>query len=168
MILITPAIDFRVRYSTGRLESIGTTALAQVDEIDLDRFRSKLMDKLGWSSELCEDVEDRYRMFLALMLLYPGKDIVPTPEIDEFWHAHILDTVAYHRDCDLLFGSYQHHAPSFPDDAPEEEEKLRVGSDVTRQLYLVHFGVEPWFDAEICNCQDETSGDKAQSLPAAQ
>src|SRR4029453_17770742 len=103
---MTLATDFRARYSAGRLESIGGAALAQVAEIDLARFRAKLMDKLGWSADLWEEGEERYRMFLALMLLYPDKEIVPTPHIDEFWHAHILDTVAYHRDCDQLFGSY--------------------------------------------------------------
>jgi hypothetical protein len=103
-------------------------------------------------------------MFLALMLLYPDKEIVPTPHIDEFWHAHILDTVAYHRDCDQLFGSYQHHFPSFPDDPPEEENKLRVGSDLTRQLYLLHFGIEPWTDEEISNFRQTASNANSPAL----
>ena len=44
-------------------------------------------------------------------MLYPTKRIVPTLTIDEFWHAHILDTRAYMADCKALFGKYMHHYP---------------------------------------------------------
>jgi hypothetical protein len=31
--------------------------------------------------------------------------------VDKFWHQHILDTVGYARDCQLMFGYFLHHNP---------------------------------------------------------
>ena len=123
-------------------------ALARVSGLDLARIRPELMSKLGWSAALCDIVEDRYRKFLALMLLYPNRPLAPTTFIDEFWHAHILDTRAYHRDCDRLFGSYLHHRPSYIVDSPERWDALSEGFAVTVELYRVHFKIDPWTEQE--------------------
>lgn len=77
-----------------------------------------------------------YKNFLLLFKLYPGESLVPTREIDEFWHAHILYTKKYHRDCISIFGHYLHHEPAMPGDNPE---KLVQGFLKTKQLYLTHF-----------------------------
>jgi hypothetical protein len=55
--------------------------------------------------------EQEYRRFLALHLAFPDSDIVPCKLVDTIWHQHILDTRAYHEDCDAIFGSYLHHPP---------------------------------------------------------
>ena len=34
---------------------------------------------------------------------------VPTIDIDLFWHQHILDTRAYAKDCQKVFGQFLHH-----------------------------------------------------------
>lgn len=56
-----------------------------------------------------------YRRYLALRLLHPDREIVPTGgrsrEVDKIWHMHILDTRRYHTDCQAIFGEYLHHAP---------------------------------------------------------
>ena len=67
--------------------------------------------KRSWSTEHVNDVEAHYRRFLALKMVYRGRLICPTDEIGAFWHAHILDTRAYERDCHALFGQYLHHYP---------------------------------------------------------
>jgi hypothetical protein len=122
-------------------------ALARVASVDLFRLRPGLMQKLGWSGALCGTVEDRYRKFLALMLLYPKGPLVPTGFIDEFWHAHILDTRAYHADCDRLFGHYIHHRPQHID-SHESSERLRDGFAITAKLYRMHFQIDPWTEEE--------------------
>lgn len=68
-------------------------------------------DGLGWPKEKVIIVENCYRMFLFLCRKYPSQRIVPTKEIDDFWHAHILDTKKYIRDCKIVFRRYLHHFP---------------------------------------------------------
>jgi hypothetical protein len=45
--------------------------------------------------------------------------------VDEIWHQHILDTHAYHRDCDAIFGSYLHHFPYFGMRGDADAQALR-------------------------------------------
>jgi hypothetical protein len=56
-------------------------------------------------------VIDHYCHFLCLMDLYPDRALVPTPMLDQVWHAHILDTSRYRRDCLALFGRFIDHQP---------------------------------------------------------
>ena len=37
---------------------------------------------------------------------------MPTSEVDEFWHQHILNTWQYASDCQKLTGGFVHHFPS--------------------------------------------------------
>jgi hypothetical protein len=55
----------------------------------------KLQDEkegLGRTREKAEKVEVWYRRFLTLNAKYPNASLVPTHDIDAFWHQHILDT----------------------------------------------------------------------------
>ena len=74
-------------------------AVARVSQLDFTLLKRKLMEERAWTSEYCDDVESLYRQFLALNAIYPDRKICPTGPVDEFWHAHILDTRAYEREC---------------------------------------------------------------------
>ncbi len=58
------------------------------------------------------------------------------------WHAHILDTMAYHKDCQYLFGRYIHHYPYFGVRSEEDRENLEKAYSNTQKLYLIEFGEE--------------------------
>jgi hypothetical protein len=75
------------------------------DDLDLSSVRKRVK---GFHPLLAEQ---EYRTFLTLYQQNPGKSVSPTPAADAFWHAHILDTLKYHRDCLALFGSFLHHVP---------------------------------------------------------
>jgi hypothetical protein len=77
-----------------------------------------------------------YKNFLLLIKKHLPTLLVPTREIDEFWHNHILYTRNYLKDCKHIFGHYLHHEPASPD---EEPEKLIEGFLRTKQLYLEEF-----------------------------
>lgn len=83
-----------------------------------------------------------YRNFLYLCKKYKprGHKIVPSEEIDEFWHNHILDTRKYHKDCMKIFGAYQHHYPYFGMDKKSTLKDLNRLFDVTQELYFKEFG----------------------------
>jgi len=62
-----------------------------------------------WSISKTKKMEKLYKKFLYLSLLYPDKMLVPTKDLDEYWHHHILDTQKYYSDCMNMFGAIFHH-----------------------------------------------------------
>ena len=119
-------------------------AMARVAELDFTMLKRKLALQKGWSDEFIAEVEQFYRQFLTLKLVYPNKKIAPTPTIDEFWHAHILDTHAYMADCKALFGRYLHHYPyASRNDMFERMLSQKVHKEM-RESFLQHFGVDPY------------------------
>lgn len=110
--------------------------------LDLADVKRRLCDSEGegWSPEVADLVEQRYKRFLYLgeQLDFPA---VPTRDIDTMFHAHILHTRQYMADCDRLFGHYIHHTPA-PAGAKENLE-MRRQFDRTEAAYRETFG-EPY------------------------
>jgi hypothetical protein len=77
-----------------------------------------------------------YKNFLFLQKKHAPLCLVPTREMDEFWHNHILYTRNYLHDCLQIFGHYLHHEPALPHEGAEKllEDFLR-----TKQFYLEEF-----------------------------
>jgi hypothetical protein len=118
-------------------------AIAQVRNLDFAMLRKKLMEDKHWTEEYCREVEDLYRKFLALNIRYPGRKICPTGPIDDFWHAHILDTAAYASDCERLFGNFLHHFPYFGMRGPDDRQALESAFQDSMNLFVLHFGIDP-------------------------
>lgn len=118
--------------------------------LDLDRFLAKLQDPhatrpLSEAEALAALHE--YREFLTLRIENPNVELVPTPLADLAWHAHILDTEAYHRDCLQLFGHYLHHKPRFMDDDDHENALMDEYAALTASIWSERFGSAPSWDA---------------------
>jgi len=114
--------------------------VAAIESLDLEQVKLKLMHPEageGWSREVVDALESDYKRFLTLHAKYPDTEIVPSREIDEFWHAHILDTMKYADDCERTFGYFLHHMPSV---------EVRSGEQTT-ELYKKEFGVNAATDA---------------------
>lgn len=90
-----------------------------------------------WTREDAEKCCQLYKNFLYLQKKHAGEVLVPTREIDEFWHNHILYTKKYFEDCQSIFGYYLHHMPASP-----KEEMVQLAEDFlrTKQYYLAEFG----------------------------
>lgn len=134
-------------------------AVSRVAALDFTMLRRKLEEEHGWTKEHLNEVEDLYRKFLALNLLYPERKICPTGPIDDFWHAHILDTRAYAEDCDRLFGRFLHHFPYFGMRGPEDRQALESTFTESRELFVTHFGVDP------CSGESQARGCAPQRCP---
>ena len=116
---------------------------AGIDALDLDAIKIKLLDKRegkGWSREYADQVEIAYKRFLFLSVKYSGSPIIPTLDIDAFWHYHILDTMKYAEDCQNTFGFFLHHFPYIGLRGEEDAQNLQKASSVTRALYEKEFG----------------------------
>ena len=119
--------------------------LHQIDQLDFQRIKHKLMvseNQEKWTFEQCEEAEREYKRFLTLIKLNPGVRIVPTKQMDKFWHQHILDTVAYERDCNEVFGFFLHHFPYFGIYGTEDKANLAKTFEITKQLYRETFAEE--------------------------
>lgn len=89
-----------------------------------------------WLPSEAQQCAQLYKNFLWLCKKHGAEALVPTREIDEFWHNHILFTRRYQRDCQHIFGAYLHHEPSSPDEDPQA---LIRAFTHTKALYLSEF-----------------------------
>lgn len=132
-------------------------ALARVVELlDLTMVRRKLMEpEEGTPATEAElnAMERDYRRFLALHLSHPEAVIVPTKLVDEMWHRHILDTAAYRRDCQAIFGRFLDHFPYFGMRGEEDAQALDDAFAATLELWERAFGDLPAGDQQAGRCR---------------
>jgi len=109
-------------------------AKRHVKHLDLRPVQAKVIEKLGWSADQAESVEQEYRRFLYALTQKGRGEIIspPSKEVDEFWHQHILDTRKYRDDCQKLFGHYMDHIPALTSAQQAEADERR------RRVYAEH------------------------------
>ena len=131
-------------------------AWLRVEKIDLAAINHKLMmDHPGhWTDEAVQRAEYFYRRFLVLHAMYPLEDLVPTKQIDEYWHQHILDTRKYADDCEFLFGEFLHHDPYFGIHGEEDRLRNKQSFAWTQALWQSAFGEALLGDANPCKSTD--------------
>ncbi len=89
-----------------------------------------------WTMDNATACLQLYKNFLLLTKKHWPQSLVPTRQIDEFWHNHILYTQNYFNDCQQIFGHYLHHLPASPDEDPDQLVKAFSN---TKQLYFAEF-----------------------------
>lgn len=155
-VAVTPAMLDQVGYDGGR-EAVLAAALKRkaglIQALDLSKIMKKVAEKLGWTAERAVSAERRYRQFLYMGLKYPGAPMVPDKDIDEVWHAHILDTKRYVADCEAIFGRFIHHVPNYGERGSKEKGAVKVFNS----LWQHEFGT-PLFEG-VRDCQ--SMGDEA-------
>ena len=113
-----------------------------IRSLDLSPIKFKLVvshDGPMWSRTKTDEIEFLYRAFLQLNLENPNVVIVPTKEVDEFWHNHILDTRKYAEDCDSIFGRFLHHFPYLGLRGDADEAALGIAFSDTCALFETRF-----------------------------
>jgi hypothetical protein len=131
---------------------------SKIDKLDLEPIKFKLMNRHSEHSltlDQCDDIEKLYKMFLKLCHLYPSSGIVPTEQIDGFWHMHILDTTKYLEDCQNVFGYFLHHYPYLGLRGANDEIVLEKSFEQTRALFEEHFGVKLCESDDAASCRDD-------------
>ncbi|MHA3013872.1 Glycine-rich domain-containing protein-like [Cupriavidus necator] len=122
-----------------------------IDALDFSRMKAKLLHQkhAHWSPESLEQAESGYRQFLKLAAKHPDTPVVPSEQVDAFWHAHILDTRRYASDCERIFGYVLHHDPYVGIDGPEDEARLLQMAAASDALSMREFG-SPLTSAAYC------------------
>lgn len=114
--------------------------MERVEVIDFTPHGYKLEKEHGWSEEKINHAIEVYKEWLVLQVCYEEFSFAPSELIDEFWHAHILDTRKYMDDCNTIKGEFIHHYPYFGITEQENEFVLESGFELTKKLYMKHFG----------------------------
>ncbi len=148
--------------------------LRRIDELDLGPIAFKLVhpepDVEGMSIAEAERAVMKYRRFLKLIAMYPDQAIVPSKEIDEVWHTHILDTLKYPEDCERAFGFFLHHFPYLGMRGEDDKQGWTESFKATCDLYREHFGEELQTASGPCNTGPSCSGGSSEmhesQLPA--
>ena len=136
--------------------------LEKIQKLDLEPIMVKLMDPdegEAWTLERAREMEVWYRRFLFLSVAYPHLSIVPTPDMDTFWHYHILDTQKYAEDCQIAFGYFLHHFPYFGMRGDQDRQNLMDASKETWALFRTHFNEDPAIlRGESAKCTTDCTG----------
>ena len=139
-------------------DSAPSALLRLETSLDLSGVRMKLADPVegkGYDDARLDLMEQEYRRFLALHIAHPDAEIVPCHMVDEMWHSHILDTIAYRRDCEAIFGSFLDHYPYFGMGSEEEAQELTDAYATTLELYERAFGPPAdgtWIATDAARC----------------
>lgn len=118
----------------------------KIESLNLDPILYSLVKKHDgpqWALVRAKKAEKWYRRFLFLVAKYPGETIVPTKEVDEVWHTHILDTHKYFQDCEAVFGEYLHHFPYLGTRGEQDRQDLETAFFRTLALFEFHFNETP-------------------------
>src|SRR5215472_16689173 len=130
-------------------------AKQHIRDLDLSSVSASVVEKLGWSLEKAQRVEDCYKRFLYALAHRKKDDLLspPSQEVDDFWHQHILDTRKYREDCHKVFGHYVDHTPRLD---PEDQRK----ADVRRQQVYDDYGIDAisFKETDSRNSRDDGGG----------
>ncbi|MDH6135846.1 hypothetical protein P3T37_005263 [Kitasatospora sp. MAA4] len=81
------------------------------------------------------------------------RPLSPSPEVDDYWHAFVLNTEAYMAWCMASFGRMVHHKPGYLD--PEEHGGGKVlRARAIDAIAELGFLLEPdfWPEIELADC----------------
>jgi len=134
-------------------ETAARTLPEAIANLDLGYLGRKLLDDDAfeaqrrngerlWDEDRVERALNEYKQFLALMHWHPEASLVPSEDIDEVWHTHVLNTARYQADCEMIFGRFQHHAPTSGGSEELQEEQMK-DHDETLRLFDEAFGEVP-------------------------
>ena len=135
------------------LETATRTLPESIENLDLGYIGRKLLEddafeaqrrngELLWDEDRVARALHDYKQFLALMHWNPEAVLIPSEDIDDVWHTHVLNTARYQTDCETIFGCFQHHFPTFG--ASEEVQEAHLQDrDETLQLFEDAFGEVP-------------------------
>jgi len=130
-----------------------------VSRLDFKRLKHKYTESSEAEMPAAEwdMAELEYRRFLTLKRFYPSVALVPSKTVDTIWHAHILDTRAYRKDCQQVFGRFIDHYPYFGIYGQDDYQELKNAFAQTVALYEKHFGAYPGggSEAQAMRCGDD-------------
>jgi len=127
------------------------------------------MKEYNWTEAQAFDSVDRYEKLFKLF--GKGSLIVPTKEIDDVWHLHMLDPVSYYKSCMTYHNKIIGHNPAL-ENSQEEKSKLHSLFLETAKSWKATYGEEYSGLAADCDgpdhkCTECSTGDPWGTVVAA-
>lgn len=151
-------VDVSVTHTVSLEKSLIVTAtqveeaMQLVNRLDFTDQNATLISYHGWDKDKVFATEAIYRKWLVLHKVYDQNiALAPNKQLDEYWHFHILDTQKYMKDCEYVFGRYLHHYPYFGIGDTEAKKDLDVAFQLSRDLFIKHFGHDLIGNANRCS-----------------
>jgi hypothetical protein len=102
-----------------------------IQKLKLDDIAKAVAKTEKWTRTQRDDAVRGYHAYLWLRLQHDqgrGLFLAIDKNSDKIWHAHIISTVQYQRDCDRIFGRYLDHTP-FPHPVLTASQQRRFDKD---------------------------------------
>ena len=100
------------------LDAFQSTLYQQLQAFELDDpthelgFTRHLMRSQGWTLTYAQRVIAEYKKF-AFLTVVANHQVVPSDQVDQVWHAHMLFTQSYWEEfCPKVLGKTLHHHPT--------------------------------------------------------
>ena len=122
-----------------------------IQKLNLEPILVKLKLEKNWSWEKLLTHYLYYKQFLFLCKTQ-NTTIVPTPDLDDFWHSHIEDNEKYEKDCQSVFGKILYHFPYLGLRSKNDANILTKKGKLTRKLLSTSFGIQSWSGVENALC----------------
>ncbi|KAF3902147.1 hypothetical protein ABW21_db0205389 [Orbilia brochopaga] len=122
----------------------GLVEAVQRQSLFVDKMEKQLWIRSPGLKGTLERAITRYRRFLQLFKLYPGKILVPTLDIDLVWHTHQLSPFLYQAGAMKYAGRIIDHNDKLG------KPTLDDGFTRTKELYRIRFAQE----YNVCTCWD--------------
>ncbi|MBL4898946.1 MAG: glycine-rich domain-containing protein-like [Colwellia sp.] len=146
-------------------QTVFEESLTTVEKWDFSLAIEKLIESEEWTQERAELAVVNYKRYMAITKALGGQQLVPNADIDEIWHMHILDTRAYQKDCENLFGAFLHHFPYFGMLSDENRNQWISAQSESEKLWNKLFDENLYLEInnaqkcpQVCPCNmDDTS-----------
>ena len=103
--------------------------------------------------------QTKYRNYFALFKRFPGETMVPTLDVDLFWHSHQLTPARYFNYCFSVAGRFIDHDDKLPTGILDD------GFERTCARYAEAFGPESEYGGCFCwPCELERDDDEANTV----
>jgi hypothetical protein len=103
-------------------------------------FGRRLAKDNGWTMLYAVRVIEEYRRF-AFLMVASGHLAVPSDQVDQAWHQHLLYTRSWADFCQNALRQLLHHDPTTG--GAEQHRRFRYGYEQTLQSYSRFFGEPP-------------------------
>ena len=148
--MIQPNLLAKIRPATEQ-ESVFLTKITQLD-LEPIMFRMvKHYDSL-WDIDKTIRVAHLFKCFLWLVYKYPNAAIVPTQDIDKFWHEYLGDNSKYNPETTDLYGHILVHFGYYGMRGEADAQHRNKSFEFTLSLFQEQFGEFPYLLGNASDC----------------
>jgi hypothetical protein len=128
------------------MQNIEKELLSRIEAFKFDdgraelSFAHRLARDNGWTALYAARVIEEYRRF-AFLMIAAGHMAVPSDQVDQAWHQHLLYTRSWSDFCTSTLQQPVHHDPTKGGD--DEQRRFKAAYEQTLQSYRTFFGEPP-------------------------